>query len=378
MGDADEGPVLKSQVYTWEPSNAAIAARYGLKPEQILRFDLNTSPWEPPFLAEALRGPFEPPINEYPDSWYADLTAAAAAYVGAEPHEIIIGAGADELIDLVAKAFLPAGSSALVPIPTYSMYGVFTGHRAARIVAVPRLGPTDGYALDVAAVTKALGDVRVVWLCSPNNPTGLPDSADALEAVLDASAAQTDSPVVVVDEAYFEFGGTTLAPLRNRYDNLLVLRTMSKAFALSGLRVGFGVGSRAVIERLERVRPPGSVSTISAHVAARALKEPAYAVTNAKSLSQERDWVAGQLHERGWVPAPSVCNFLLVRIGDQNAAEQAADGLLRRGIVPRTFGPANPLRGHLRLTVRSRDENVQLLTAVGELHVYSSTRPAAE
>ena len=128
----------QSQVYTWEPSNAAIAARYGLQPEQILRFDLNTSPWAPPFLAEALAGPFDPPVNEYPDSWYADLTDAAAAYVGAEPHEIIVGAGADEIIDLVAKAYLPAGSAALVPIPTYSMYGVFTGQRAARIVAVPR------------------------------------------------------------------------------------------------------------------------------------------------------------------------------------------------------------------------------------------------
>src|SRR5687768_9477210 len=173
-----------SQVYTWEPSNRAIAERYGLKPEQILRFDLNTSPWQPPFLAEALSGPFEPPLNEYPDSWYADLTAAAAGYVGAEPHEIIVGAGADELIDLVAKAFLPAGSSALVPIPTYSMYGVFTGHRAARIVAVPRLGPADGYALDVPALTTRLDEVRVVWLCSPNNPTGLPEPPGTLESVL--------------------------------------------------------------------------------------------------------------------------------------------------------------------------------------------------
>ena len=132
----NQNPQPTSQVYTWEPSNAAIAARYGLQPEQILRFDLNTSPWQPPFLAEALKGPFEPPVNEYPDSWYADLTAAAAVYVGAEPHEIIVGAGADEVIDLVAKAYLPAGSSALVPIPTYSMYGVFTGHRAARIVGI--------------------------------------------------------------------------------------------------------------------------------------------------------------------------------------------------------------------------------------------------
>src|SRR4029453_14048357 len=125
---------------------------------------LNTSPWAPPFLADALSGPFDPPVNEYPDSWYADLTSAASAYVGAEPDEVIVGAGADELIDLVAKAYLPAGSAALVPIPTYSMYGVFTGQRAARIVAVQRLGPTHGYALDVPAIITRLSEVRVVWL----------------------------------------------------------------------------------------------------------------------------------------------------------------------------------------------------------------------
>jgi histidinol-phosphate/aromatic aminotransferase/cobyric acid decarboxylase-like protein len=151
---------------------------------------------------------------------------------------------------------------------------------------------------------------------------------------------------------------------RERFANLLVVRTLSKAFALPGLRVGFGIGARSVIARLERVRPPGSISTVSAHVGARALRDPAYAVENVRQLSAERERFSAQLSAAGWAPAPSVTNFLLVRIGDHVAAENAAEGLLRRGIVPRTFGPANPLRGHLRLTVRSRAENERLLDAV--------------
>ena len=357
----------QSQVYTWEPSNAAIAARYGLRAQDILRFDTNTVPLPPAMLPEALRGPFEPSVNEYPDSSYAEVTAAAAAYYGVEPHELVIGAGADEVLDLIAKAYLPLGAAAMVPIPTYAMYGVLTGQRAARIVTVPRRGPTEGYALDVPQMIAKLPDVQLVWLCSPNNPTGAAESPTDLEAVISAAADLPNTPLVAVDEAYFEFGGATLIGLRNRYRNFVVVRTMSKAFALAGARVGFGVADRSVIERLERVRPPGSVSTISAHIAALALRDPAYALANVATISAEREWLAAQLGSRGWTPAPSITNFLLVSIGAHAAAERAADGLLHAGIVPRTFGPANPLRGHLRLTVRSRQENERLLEVVHTL-----------
>jgi histidinol-phosphate aminotransferase len=353
-----------SQVYTWEPSDAAIAARYGLRPEQILRFDTNTSPLPPSLVADALGEPLNPPLNEYPDSSYGELTAAAAAYAGVEPQEVIVGAGADEVLDLVAKAYLPAGAGALVPVPTYPMYGVLTSQRAARIVPVPRLSAERGYALDVDAVLARLREVAVVWLCSPNNPTGTVESAANLAAVLDAALAQAQSPLVVVDEAYFEYGGESVVEWRTRYPNVLAVRTVSKAFALAGVRVGFAVGPRSVIERLERVRPPGSISTVSAHLGTRALRAPAYAVDNVRTLSAERDWLAAQLGALGWPASPSVTNFLLVRIGDNAAAERASDMLLRNGIVPRTFGPANPLRGHLRLTVRTRDQNERLIQVV--------------
>ena len=354
----------QSQVYTWEPSNAAIAARYGLRPEEILRFDTNTSPRPPPWLPEALLGPFEPTLNEYPDSSYAELTAAAAAYTGVETAQVVVGAGADEILDLVAKAFLSPTGSAIVPIPTYPMYGVLTTQRGARIVPVPRRGADESYRLNVDAVCTRLSDVEVVWLCSPNNPTGRLETGEDLQAVVTAAESQESPPLVVIDEAYFEFGGASAAPSIHEHSNLLVVRTVSKAFALAGLRVGWAVGSRSVIERLERVRPPGSISTASATLAARALREPAYATRNAGLLSRERDWLVDRLAALGYACQPSVCNFVLVGFSDHAAAETAAETLLRAGIVPRTFGPANPLRGHLRLTVRTREENKQLLAAL--------------
>jgi len=354
-----------SQVYTWEPSNQAIAARYGLDPTVVLRFDTNTSPAAPGFVDEVLRAPLEPPLNEYPDSAYADLTAAAARYVGVPEAEIVVGAGADEVLDLVGKAFLPADGSGLVPVPTYAMYGVLSTQRGARIVPVPRLGAEQGFALDVDSVVARLAEVQVVWLCAPNNPTGAPEPLATIERVLRAARPLgTAAPVVVVDEAYAEFWHETAVPLRAEYANLIVIRTLSKAFALPGIRVGYAVAARPTIERLERVRPPGSIATISAALATAALGRPELARANAAQLSEERAWLSERLAAAGWAPYPSVTNFVLVKIGDHAAAEFAAEKLLQHGIVPRTFGPANPLRGHLRLTVRSRAENERLLEVI--------------
>ncbi len=354
-----------SQVYTWEPSNQAIAARYGLNPSQVLRFDTNTSPAAPAFVAEVLRGAMDPPLNEYPDSAYADLTAAAARYVGVPDSEIVVGAGADEVLDLVGKAFLPPGSAALVPIPTYAMYGVLSTQQGARIVAVPRLGADQGFALDVDSVIARLANVQVVWLCAPNNPTGAPEPLATIETVLRATRPLGKAaPIVVVDEAYAEFWPETAVPFRAEHPNLVVIRTLSKAFALPGIRVGYGVAARPTIERLERIRPPGSIATTSAALATAALGRPELARANVTRLSEERAWFSDRLAAAGWTPYPSVTNFLLVKIGDQASAESAAEKLLEHGIVPRTFGPANPLRGHLRLTVRSRTENERLLEVV--------------
>ncbi len=355
-----------SNVYTWEPPDRVIAARYGVDPADILRFDLNTSPAPPEMLDAALRGPFDPAINEYPDSTYAEFAEAAAAYVGVEPLEILVGCGADEVLDIIAKTFLKPRGGSVVPIPTYSLYGVLTTQRDARIVAVPRLGADDGFALDMPAMLVALPDAQVVWLTVPNNPTGAPESAADIEALLVAGASSPGGgPIIVVDEAYIEFHPGSVVDLTRRYPSLIVVRTMSKAFALPGLRVGYGVAQRHTIARLERFRPPGSVSTVSATIAAKALRQPQTAAANARAISAERDWLAASLADIGIAPYPSVTNFLLCRIGSQADAEDATEHLLRGGIVPRTFGPANPLRGHLRFTVRDRSQDQRLLEAIG-------------
>jgi histidinol-phosphate aminotransferase len=355
-----------SQVYTWEPPDRVIAARYGLDPADILRFDVNTSPVAPDIVAATLGEPFEPPLNEYPDSTYAALAEAAADYVSADPGEILVGCGIDEVLDIVAKATLAPGAAAIVPTPTYSYYGVLTSQRGARSLAVPRRPAEDGFALDVAALEARLPEASLVWLCSPNNPTGAPEAAAAIERLLTAGAELPGGgPLVVVDEAYHEFHPASVVAWRTRFPSLVVTRTLSKAFGLAGARVGYAVAARLTVERLERLRPPGSLSTISAALGTAALRRPELAQANAEALAVEREWLAAAMRDVGCAPYPSVTNFLLCPFGSREAAVSVAEHLLRHGIVPRTFGADSPLADHLRFTVRDRRQDERFIEAIG-------------
>jgi len=365
-------PILPT-AYAWEATNEQVAERYGVPIDSIVRFDLNTSP-TPPALVDRLlaAGQFDAPLSEYPPSDYRRLTEAAAARYGVATDELLVGAGADEILDLVAKAFLVEGSRAVLPAPTYAMYRVLTEQRGAEVITVLRRPPSEGWALDVEAVRAAARGSSVVWLCSPNNPTGLAEPDGTIEALLaglasDAEADDTEPPIVVLDEAYAEFVGTTLLALRDAYPRLIVVRTASKAYALAGLRVGFAIAPAEVIARMNPYRPPGSVSTVSVTIVTEALLDPAVLATNLARVETERGRLADGLTAAGWSVGPSVTNFLLVDFGSPERAADTAEGLLARGIVPRTFGMGHVLASYLRLTVRDRHENDRLIEAARQL-----------
>jgi histidinol-phosphate aminotransferase len=359
--------------YAWEATDEEVAARYGLPVERIVRFDLNTAPAPPDLVRDLLAsGDFGTPLSEYPPADYKPLTEAAAARYGVSTEEVLVGAGADEILDIVAKTVLTDRSTAVIPTPTYAMYRVVTEQRGARVVAVPRLGANDGYALDPPAVRAAAADAALLWLCSPNNPTALPEPEGSIEALLadltrDAEAAGRDAPVVVVDEAYAEFVGASLLDLRHAYPSLVVIRTASKAYALAGMRVGFAVAAPAMIERLNPYRSPASISIVSAALVTAAMRDDAVARANVQRVGRERDRLRAGLAEAGWSVGESVTNFVLVDFGSVERSAAAAEGLLRHGLVPRTFGAAHPLADHLRLTVRDTHENDRLIEAAATI-----------
>ena len=361
--------------YSWEATNEAVAVRYGVDPARIIRFDLNTSPTPPELVWRLLAaGEFDAPISEYPPSDYHRLVLAAAARYGVAPDEILVGAGADEILDVIAKAFLAPGDRAILPAPTYAMYRVCTEQRGATVTVVPRLGPGRAWAFDAEGIRAAARHAAVIWLCSPNNPTALAEPAGAIAALLagltaDAAErhASRPAPIVVLDEAYAEFVGTSLLGLRETYPNLIVVRTLSKAYALAGLRVGFAIARLELIARLNPYRPPGSVSVVSVTIATEALLADGILEANLDRVARERARLSDALTDAGWAVGPSVTNFVLVDFGTPERAAVVAESLLREALVPRTFGAGHPLAAHLRLTVRDPHENDRLIAAAQRL-----------
>jgi histidinol-phosphate aminotransferase len=365
--------MMPPTAYAWEATDEQVAERYGVPVERVVRFDLNTSPSPPDLALRLLRGgEFGRAISEYPPSDYRTLVAAAAARYGVGTDAILVGAGADEGLDLLAKAFLPARGAAVVPAPTYAMYRVLTEQRGARPIVVARRTAAEGYAVDVPATRAAARAASLVWLCSPNNPTGLPEPGGAIEGLLeglteDAAREGRRSPVVVLDEAYAEFVGHSLVGLRQAYPRLVVVRTASKAYALAGMRVGFAIAAPELLAEVEPYRPPGSVAIPSVAVVTAALRDPDLLAANVARVTRERIRLADGLDHLGLPARPSVTNFLLVDLGTPDRARALAEGLLAHGLVPRTFGADHPLAGHLRFTVRDESQDDLLLAALAEM-----------
>jgi histidinol-phosphate aminotransferase len=370
--------------YSWEATDEGVAERFGIPVAQVLRFDLNTSPAPPAMLAGILASNrFETSLSEYPPGDYRRLVEAAAARYGVTTDEIVPGAGADEILDMCTKAFLPAGEAAVISIPTYAMYRVHAEQRGARVIAVPRLSKAEGWAMDIAAVRAAAREATLVWICNPNNPTGRPEPDGAVERLLagieaDATADGRAAPAVVVDEAYSEFTGDSLVPLRTRYPNLVCVRTASKAYAMAGLRVGFAVAAPQTLNRIALYRPPGSIATISATAVAMAMTDTAEMEANVARVQAERPRLAAALAEAGWDPQPSVTNFILLDLATAERSEAAALALMRRGLVPRTFGHGHPLAHCIRVTVRDPHEDDRLIEAAHEISPTLPPIPAPE
>ncbi len=300
-------------------------------------------------------------LNRYPDREFTDLRTALAGYLGHDlrPEQLWAANGSNEVLQQVLQAFGGPGRTALGFTPAYSMHPIISATASTAWVDGKR-GTADGdfdLAADGVAEQVARVDPDVVFLCSPNNPTGTALALDVVEAAYDAS----DHAVVVVDEAYAEFAraGTasalTLLPGRPR---LVVTRTMSKAFALAGARVGYLAADPSVCEALRLVRLPYHLSSVTQAVAVAALAHAEPLLATVEAIRQQRDRIVDELTAMGLRPVASDANFVLFGgLPDPRATWQA---LLDHGVLVRDVG----LPGHLRVTAGTPDETSAFLAAL--------------
>jgi histidinol-phosphate aminotransferase len=342
-----------------------LAERYGIAPESVIKLDGNENPYGPSPKALAAIAE-ERSYHIYPDPDQARVRAALAAHLDVSADGIVCGLGSDDLIDLIMRAIItPAAGSpgrrdgVINCAPTFGMYPFSTEIAGGRVVDVPRL---ESFALDVASIERAAPGAKLIFLASPNNPTGNRMSHDELERLL------VTGLLVVVDEAYIEFAGTaqSFVPLVASNENLVVLRTFSKWGGIAGLRAGYGVMSPVLAAVLMTIKQPYNLNVAAGVAMLASLEDRALLDERACTIAGTRERLAALLSEIGWIaPYPSEANFILCRLNGVDAVEVKAR-LATRGIFVRHFDtPA--LRNHLRISVGLEEHNEPVVRALREI-----------
>ncbi|MBT8091816.1 MAG: histidinol-phosphate transaminase [Gammaproteobacteria bacterium] len=327
--------------------------------DNTIRLNANESPQVNPV------DHFRRPLNRYPEVRPAKLQAALAGRYGCRTSELLVTRGSSEAIDLLIRCFCRAGIDSVVTTsPSFSMYGHYSKIQGAQFVEVATRAERN-FEIDVDELLQACDEnSRLLFVCSPNNPTGTLLPAADLQKLLTARAGRS---AVVVDEAYVEFGPAESAvSLLDQYPNLLVLRTLSKALGFAGARCGAVVGPQAVIQMLSAVQAPYAMSTPVVECVEDALQDEQLAAADdgVAAIVAERERVTARISKFPFVKKvwPSAANFFLVQVNDARRIMQRCED---DGILLRYYG--GDLADCVRISIGSRAENDRLLQALDTL-----------
>jgi histidinol-phosphate aminotransferase len=304
---------------------------------------------------DANENPYPSPYNRYPDPHQLQLKEKVAKVKGVESEQIFLGNGSDEPIDLLIRAFCEPGTdNVLILQPTYGMYSVSAEINAIQIKTV---NLTPHFDIDLAATEAGWNKrTKLLFLCSPNNPSGNLLNKSKIESLL-----KKFSGLVVVDEAYIDFAGYPgFLPLLGEYNNLVVLQTLSKAWGLAGIRLGMCFSSKEIIKILNKIKPPYNINVLTQRVAEESLNEIGRKTSYVNEIKNQRELLRDDLVKIKVVEKvfPSDSNFLLVRMSN---AASIYSVLVEKGIITRDRSRVVQCENCLRITVGTPDENKVLL-----------------
>ena len=327
-----------------------------------IKMDANESPYDLPGVVkkQLARELLEDSgFNLYPDSDAAVLRESKSGYCKVHPDEIIVGAGSEELIQVIIKAFIDRGEMVLYPDPSFGMYGIFTRNAGGIPVEVPL---NDDFSYDTDGFHKAIEQhkPKLIFICSPNNPTGNILELDRLRGLL-----ENFNGIVVVDEAYGEFCSHSAIEYIAQYPNLVVLKTFSKAMGLAGLRIGYLIANKGLVEQISIVKPPYNVSSISQRAARLVLENIDIIRERISKIVAERERLYGKLSRMNGISVyPSNTNFLLLKA---NGAGKICERLMQEGILVRSFAGNGRLKDCLRVTVGTAEDNDTFLQVLEQI-----------
>ena len=330
------------------------------KISKLVKLNTNEHPLGPsPKVLDVIRGEADERLRLYPDPDSGQLKDAVAAYYGVQRNQVFVGNGSDEVLAHLFLGFFKQDKPLLFPDITYSFYKVYCGLYQIDYEPV---------ALDqdlAIAVDDYLKPNGGIIFPNPNAPTGRLLPLSEIERLLQAN---TES-LVVVDEAYIDFGGDSAIALVNQYPNLLVTQTLSKSRSLAGLRIGLAVGDAALIDGLNRIKDSFNsypLDRIAIAAGAAAFEDKAWFEKACELVISQRDWLDSELARRGFESLPSAANFLFAR-HPQHSGESLAKGLREQGVIVRHFGKPERIADHLRITVGTPEQNQALIKALDAL-----------
>lgn len=297
-------------------------------------------------------------FNRYPDSDSLELKREISNYVNQSYKKIIVGNGSDEMISLIVNTFVEKNDIVISHSPTFSMYRFFTQIADGEYIEVPS---NDNFEVDVDSLIKYSNENngKIIFLCSPNNPTGNVISKRDIERIVNET-----NGIVVVDEAYIEFGGETVVNEIDKYDRLIVLRTLSKTFGAAGIRTGYLVSNEKIVKELNKVKPPYNLNILSQLVAIELVKNKEEVLEKVNTLVAERKFLYEEMSKINGVKVyPSNSNFILFKVNDGN---KIFNQLLKEGVLVRDFNKG-VLKNHLRVTVGNRKENNAFIRVLKEV-----------
>jgi histidinol-phosphate aminotransferase len=345
---------------------AELEREYGVT--DIVKLASNENPLGPAPRALAAIAAAAGDLGRYPDANSFELKEALAARHGVGAECVTLGNGSNDVLVLLAESFLGPGLEAVYSRHAFAVYALAVQATGAahRVAAALPADAAQPFGHDLDAMAALVGpQTRMVFVANPNNPTGTWLEAKALERFIAALPRQV---IVVVDEAYFEYVRQPDYPDASgwleRFPNLVVTRTFSKAYGLAGLRIGYGLSSPAVADILNRIRQPFNTSSLAQVAALAALQDTDHLARSVELNTAELERVAAACRQLGVAVNPSVGNFLLVDMG--TPAQPLFDALLREGVIVRPVANYG-LPEHLRISIGTPAENDQLIAALGKV-----------